>query len=118
MVRGVNEPTDNRTAAAESRTSSLCFLSACEMVRRMRRKDLSARELVEAHLRQIDRVNPQVNAIVTLVADQARAQAASADEAAAKNNFLGPLHGLPIGYKDLHETKGIRTTFGSLIYRD
>jgi amidase len=118
MIRGVNEPTGERTPAAEARASGLCFLSASEMVRRMRRKDLSARELLDAHLRQIERVNPQVNAIVTLVADQARAQAASADEAAAKNNFLGALHGLPVAYKDLHETRGIRTTFGSPIYKD
>ena len=96
----------------------ICFLTATELVRRMRRKDLSAREVLDAHLRQIERVNPQVNAIVTLVADQAREQAAKADQAAARNQFLGPLHGLPIAHKDLHETKGIRTTFGSPIFKD
>jgi amidase len=100
------------------KSSEICFLTATELVRRMRRKEVSAREVLKAHLRQIDRVNPQVNAIVTLVADQAREQAAKADQAAARNKFLGPLHGLPIAHKDLHETKGIRTTFGSPIFKD
>src|SRR5579863_8099780 len=100
------------------KSPEICFLSATELLRRMRRKELSAREVLHAHLRQIERVNPKVNAIVTLVADQAREQAAKADQAAARNKFLGPLHGLPIAHKDLHETKGIRTTFGSPIFKD
>ena len=84
----------------------------------MRRKELSAREVLEAHLAQIARVNPQVNAIVTLAADQAREQALRADEAAARGEFLGPLHGLPVAHKDLAETRGMRTTFGSPIFKD
>jgi len=96
----------------------ICFLSARELARRIHRKELSAREVVDAHLKQIDRINPQLNAMVTLVADAARKQAADADEAAAHGKFWGPLHGLPVAFKDLHETKGIRTTFGSPVYRD
>jgi amidase len=96
----------------------ICFLTATEMARRIRRKELSSREVLEAHLRQIEKVNPKVNAIVTLVADAAREQAKHADEAAAHNRFLGPLHGLPVAHKDLVETKGIRTTYGSPIYKD
>jgi len=46
------------------------------------------------------------------------AQAAAVDEALAKGNWLGPLHGLPVGVKDLHETQGIRTTYGSPLHRD
>jgi len=84
----------------------------------MRRKELSAREVLEAHLAQIARVNPQVNAIVTLAPEQARAEALLADEAAARGEFLGPLHGLPIAHKDLAETRGMRTTFGSPIFKD
>ncbi len=98
--------------------AEICFLTATEMVRRMRRKELSAREVLDAHLAQIDRVNPQVNAIVTLVADQARERAQSLDDEAARGRFGGPLHGLPIAHKDLNETKGICTTFGSPIFRD
>jgi amidase len=88
------------------------------MARRIRRKQLSARELLDAHLKRIESVNAKVNAIVTLTADRARAQAAQADEDAAHGRFRGPLHGLPIAHKDLVNTKGIRTTYGSPIFRD
>src|SRR5580658_10099475 len=83
--------------------SDICFLTASEMAKLIRRKKLSARETLEAHLRQIARVNPQVNAIVTLVADQAAANALKADEAQAHGAPLGPLHGLPVAHKDLME---------------
>jgi amidase len=105
-------------AAAQSKREELCFLSATELQVRLRKKQVSAREVLDAHLRQIERVNPKVNAIVTLVADQARQAAARADESAAKNRFPGPLHGLPIAHKDLQDTKGIRTTYGSPIFKD
>lgn len=88
------------------------------MARLLRRKELCARELLDAHLRQIERLNPKVNAIVTLVEDRARKRAAELDEEAAHGRFAGPLHGLPVAHKDLTETKGIRTTFGSPIFRD
>ena len=104
--------------AAESAASPLCFTSAVEMAALIRAKKLSAREALAEHLKQIERVNPQVNAIVTLVADQAIAAAARADEMQARGEPLGPLHGLPVAHKDLIETAGIRTTFGSLIYKD
>ena len=98
--------------------TELCLLSAVELARRLRRKEVSAREVLAAHLRQIERVNPQVNAIVTLAIEQAEKAARRADQAAARNRFLGPLHGLPIAHKDLVETKGIRTTYGSPIFKD
>ncbi len=97
---------------------SICFLTATELVRRIRARELSSREVMDAHLEQIDRVNPKVNAIVTLVADEARRQARLADERLARGEAIGPLHGLPIAHKDLVPTKGIRTTYGSPIYRD
>ncbi|HEX4643261.1 MAG TPA: amidase family protein [Candidatus Acidoferrales bacterium] len=100
------------TEAADS-SSSICFLSAIEMARLIRAKKLSAREALDAHLKQIERVNPKVNAIVTLVAEMAAADAAKADELQAHGKTLGPLHGLPVAHKDLLETRGIRTTFGS-----
>src|SRR5258708_19897774 len=84
----------------------------------IRQKKLSAREVMQAHLKQIERVNSKVNAIVTLVPEeQLMAQALAADEAIAKGNWMGPLHGLPVGVKDLHITKGIRTTHGSPLYK-
>jgi len=84
----------------------------------IRARKLSAREALAAHLKQIERVNPKVNAIVTLVAEMAAADAAKADEMQARKETLGPLHGLPVAHKDLMETRGIRTTFGSLLYKD
>ena len=96
----------------------LTSLSATELAARIRRKSVSAREVLEAHLARIERVNPTVNAIVTLVPEQARAWAKAADERQARGEPLGPLHGLPIAHKDLVDTAGIRTTKGSLLYKD
>ena len=98
--------------------TELVFMPATELAARLRRKDVSAREVMSAHLAQIERWNPRVNAIVTLVADRALADAARADEALARGERVGPLHGLPIAHKDLVETAGIRTTRGSPFYRD
>jgi amidase len=98
--------------------SDICQLSAVELSRLIRAKELSAREVVGAHLAQIERVNPGLNAIVTLMADQAMERARLADEDMANDREIGPLHGLPIAHKDLQPTNGIRTTFGSPIYRD
>src|SRR5215475_2470105 len=98
--------------------TEICFLTATELARRIRVKDLSAREVMEAHLAQIDRVNPKVNAIVTLLPELAMAQAKHADEALARGKEIGPLHGLPIAHKDLVPTNGIRTTSGSRIFKD
>lgn len=96
----------------------ICFLTAVEMADLIRRKKLSAREAMAAHLKQIERVNPKVNAIVTLVAEQAAENALRADESQARGALPGPLHGLPVVHKDLFETAGIRTTFGSRIFED
>ncbi len=96
----------------------LCFLSATELVRRMKAKELSAREVVAAHIARVEAVNPAVNAIVTFVPEQALAAAAAADNALARGEPAGILHGLPVAHKDLVQTKGIRTTLGSPIFRD
>ena len=103
---------------ATSGRDELCDLNATELAARIRKKQVSAREVMSAHLARIERVNPKVNAIVTLVADRAMADAARADELTAKGGTLGPLHGLPIAHKDLIDTAGIRTTKGSRFYRD
>lgn len=105
-------------AKADSAKSSVPWMSAVEMARLIRTKKLSAREALSEHLKQIERVNPKVNAIVTLVAEMAGQAAAKADEMQARGAKLGPLHGLPAAHKDLAETRGIRTTFGSPLYRD
>jgi amidase len=97
---------------------ALCFTSAVEMARLIRTGKLSAREALAAHLKQIERVNPKVNAIVTLAPEMAADAAAKADEMQVRKEKLGPLHGLPAAHKDLVETRGIRTTFGSPLYKD
>src|SRR5881398_653724 len=95
-----------RTLRAQATASSVCFMSAVEMARLIRTKKLSAREALAAHLKQIERVNPKVNAIVTVVPEMAAAAAARADEMQARGELLGPLHGLPVAHKDLFDTRG------------
>ena len=92
--------------------------STQDLATAVRSGQLSAREVVQAHLERIERLNPHVNAVVTLVAEQALEQAAAADEQLASGAEVGPLHGIPIAHKDTHATSGIRTTSGSPILRD
>ena len=99
-------------------TDDLAGAPATELAARLHAGEVSAREVLDAHLRRIDEANPAVNAIVTLVPERAAAEAAAADEALARGAEVGPLHGLPIAIKDLVATAGIRTTFGSPIFAD
>ncbi len=108
---------DSTLPAASS--EELCFTEATVLVELLRRKKVSAVEVMKAHLNQVARVNDRVNALVTLVnEEQLLAEARAADDALAKGDWLGPLHGLPIGVKDLNSTRGIRTTFGSPLFKD
>lgn len=88
--------------------------SASQMARLVRAGEVSAVELVEAHLERIAAVNPQLNAVVTLCAERARREAAAADAAVAHGGQLGPLHGVPFTLKDSHDTKGVVSTGGTL----
>ena len=99
-------------------TAELCFLDAADQAAGVRRRDFSSVELTQAHLAQIERVNPAVNAVVTFLPEQALERAKAADEALARGEATGPLHGLPMLHKDTTDTAGIRTTYGSPIYRD
>jgi amidase len=108
-------------AVRQMARSELCEMTAVELAARLARKQVSARDVMAAHLAQIERLNPKVNAIVTLVAEQAMTAAAKADEAIARRKSrdpIGVLHGLPVAHKDLVDTAGIRTTLGSPFYRD
>ena len=93
--------------------TDLCFLTARELRAALGRREVSAREVLQAHLEQIDRLNPQINAVITLDADRAAQAAAAADELAVSGADLPVLHGLPVAHKDLHETAGLLTTYGS-----
>ncbi len=97
---------------------ALCDRSATWLAQALRRREVSAREVLEAHLTRIDRWNPVVNAIVTRTTDDARRRAAAADEALARGAEAGALHGLPIAHKDLVDVAGVRTTYGSPIFAD
>jgi amidase len=97
----------------------ICFSTASDLVARMRKRDLSAREVMEAHLAQIECMNPKVNAIVSqLPPEDSLAAADDADAALARGDEVGPLHGLPIAHKDTEPTKGVRSTSGSPIHAD
>jgi len=86
---------------------------AVRLAQAIRDKDLASRELLELYLERIDRLNDPVNAVVTLDADRARAAADLADEATARGEPSGPLHGLPITIKDAIEVAGVRSTGGA-----
>lgn len=98
--------------------TELCDLSAVEMRRLIGAKRVSPVELLESCLARIAAVNPRLNAFVTLAAERARQEAKAAEAAVVRGDALPLLHGLPIGIKDLEETEGIRTTWGSPIYAD
>ncbi|HET6529555.1 MAG TPA: amidase [Actinoplanes sp.] len=87
--------------------------SAAELTAALRRRDLSSRELLDRYLDRIERLDPRLNAVVTVDADRARAEADAADQAAARGAELGPLHGLPVTVKDSIETASLRTTCGT-----
>jgi amidase len=92
--------------------------SARELARLIRERAVSPVEVLEAHLAAIAEINPKLNAIVTLAAEQAQDAARLAELAVAKGEPLGPLHGLPVAIKDITPTAGIRTTFASPLYKD
>ena len=98
--------------------SELWKRSARELAAGIAGGALSAAEVMDAHLGRIAAVNPRVNAIVTLDEAAARAAAAEADRAVARGDALAPLHGLPIAVKDLEDTAGMRTTYGSTIFAE
>ena len=97
---------------------SLATQDAGTLAAALRAKQVSSRELLDLYLDRIDRLNPKLNAVVTLDVDRARAAAAAADEATARGEQVGPLHGLPITIKDAIEVEGVRSTGGAVELRD
>jgi len=97
----------------------LCFTPATELSRLYRSRKISPLEVLRAVLERLDRVNPLVNAIVTLDREAALRQARRATATLARRSAtLAPLHGIPVGIKDVTPTKGMRTTFGSKLFED
>jgi amidase len=100
-------------------SAELAYLDARQLAALLARRELSAVEVLRAFLAQIERLNPRVNAIVSLrPAAELLAEAEAADQRLADGAEAPPLHGLPMAIKDLSLTRGLRTTFGSPIYRD
>jgi aspartyl-tRNA(Asn)/glutamyl-tRNA(Gln) amidotransferase subunit A len=100
------------------RTSKICELSGAEQAKLIRERELSPVEVMEAVLQRIEKLNPELNAFCVLDAEGAMNQAKQAEQAVMSGKELRPLHGVPVGIKDLVATKGMRTTFGSKLYED
>ena len=98
--------------------NNLVFLPAHRLAKMIRDRKLSSRDLLEAHLAQIDRHNAQLNAICTLDIESARLKAQQADNALASGEIWGPLHGVPMTVKDIFETADIKTTAGYIPLKD
>ena len=96
----------------------LAFTPAWKLARMVSQKQVSPVELTKLYLERINQLDSQLNAYLTLNEEEALASAKEAESAVMKGDALGSLHGLPIGIKDLEKTQGIRTTLGSLIYKD
>src|SRR6266852_5922538 len=90
----------------------IVFSSTTQLAAAIRAGHVSATEVLEAHLAQIDKHNPTLNAIITMDAERARERAREADEALTRGEVWGPLHGVPFTLKDAHATAGMRTTTG------
>ena len=96
----------------------LVNMTISELAPKIQAKEISPVELTDAALAQLDRLQPVLNSFITILHDQARAQAKEQEAAVMRRDYLGPLHGIPIGIKDNIETGGIRTTVGSKALSD
>jgi amidase len=116
-ISALHKSTETEAKSASARSHDLCFTSPRELATLIRSRKLSAREVMLAYLGQINRVNPEINAIVAkLDDDKCLALADEADRLIARRQRLGPLHGLPIVFKDLEAAVGFPWTRGSRIY--
>lgn len=98
--------------------TKLCFLPATELAARIRRREVSPVEVVDAYLRRIEQRNPLINAYTLVLADEARSAACAAERAVASGGPVGPLHGVPVAIKDLDDVAGVQTSMGSLAIRN
>ena len=98
--------------------TEICYLSIAEASELIAGKKLSPVEIVDAHLTRIKHTDGKLNAFITLLSDEAQAAAKQAEQEILAGGYRGPLHGIPVGLKDLYYTKGVRTGIGSKILRD
>lgn len=103
---------------SDNQARELCFTPAYKLAEMIRNKQLSPVELMEVVLRRISEINPKLNAYLTVAEDEAMQAAREAEKVTSTRSNLGLLHGIPVSIKDLVLTKGMRTTMGSLVYRD
>ena len=96
----------------------LAFAGALEQRRRIAAREVSPRELTELYLERIERLDQRLRSYLTVTRDGALRAAQAAEDAVMRGDPLGPLHGVPVSIKDTEDTRGVRTTKGSLIYRD
>ena len=96
----------------------ICFLSASELSNLIRQGDLSPVEVIDAHLKRIEELEPTLNSFITVLAEEARAAAVKLEREVRLGEYRGPLHGIPLGLKDVYDTKGVRTTMGCEPYAD
>ena len=95
--------------------ANLCQVAATTLAKALARREISARDVIEAHLARITAHDAQLSAFITVDSDGARRQADACDAASAP---MGPLHGVPVAVKDLTNTRGLRTTYGSLLFQN
>ena len=119
--RGLNRELDRRRklrGKGEVRTGSteLFYLSVGQLARLIRKKEVSPIDVIKAHLSRIESLEPKMNSFITLLPEQAMAAAYKAEKKIQTGKYLGPLHGIPFGLKDLYYVKGIRNTSGSKIF--
>ena len=94
----------------------ICYTSARDLSKLVERKEISPVEIIDAHLSRIDATEPILNSFITLLADESRIAARQAEKDIQAGKYKGPLHGIPVGLKDLYNTAGVRTTSGSKIF--
>ncbi len=109
----MDRPGGTTPLLARDEPDSLCAQTASNLASLLRRRAISASEVLEAHLARIAAVNPKINALVTLDAEVAMDRARALDAQAAEGSFVGPLHGIPVAIKDIFDAEGMQTTFGS-----
>src|SRR5215210_1585344 len=97
---------------------TLLFQSAADAAQTVRRKEVSSRELTEMLLARIEAVNPALNAVVELRREAALREVVAADEATARGEEVGPLHGVPMTIKDIFNVAGLHTTWGNLAFKE